>query len=96
MVGLAVVGAVPPLYSYVILSLGCTLIVNVFGAPGQIPCGVAVIVAIIGALLSFFAVNEGKFPFPEEFRPMLVFEFVQVTVALVGFVANVMAGTVCP
>ena len=73
------------------------MIVNVLGVPGQAPWGVAVIVAVIVAVLSFFAVNEGKFPFPEEaFRPMLVFEFVQFTVALVGFVANVMAGTVCP
>jgi hypothetical protein len=57
--------------------------VNVFATPLQTVLppeneGVTVIVAVIGVLVVFTAVNVGRFPLPEAAKPIAVFEFVQL------------------
>lgn len=61
---------------------GLTVIVNVSGGPGHtvgpfVNVGVMVIVAEIGDVPGFVAVNDGKFPVPEAISPMLILLFVQ-------------------
>jgi hypothetical protein len=55
--------------------------VNVFGVPVHpFTVGVTVIVALIGEVVAFVAVNEGMLPDPVAARPIVVLLFVQVNV----------------
>jgi len=55
--------------------------VNVLGVPVQpFAVGVTVIVAVMGEVAAFAAVNEGTLPEPLAPRPMAVLLFVQVNV----------------
>jgi hypothetical protein len=74
---------------------GFTVMVKVEGVPGQVPeKGVTVIVAVIGEVVLFVAVNEGILPEPLAPRPIAVFEFVQVYVAPVVVLVKFIAATV--
>ena len=50
--------------------------------------GVTVIVAVIGALVLFVAVNEGTEPEPDAAKPIAVFELVQENVVLATSALN--------
>jgi hypothetical protein len=61
------------------LGVGFTVIVNVFGKPGQpVADGVTVIVAVSGALVVLVAVKAGIFPFPLAANPIEVLLLVQL------------------
>jgi len=58
--------------------------------------GVMVIVAVIGAFVTFVAVNEGTFPLPLAIKPIEVLLFVHVKVVPVTGPESVVTGTVTP
>ncbi len=59
--------------------VGCTVILNVFTAPGQrLVEGVTVMTAVIGVLLLLTAVKPGIFPVPLADNPIEGLLFVQV------------------
>ena len=61
------------------VGVGLTVIINVCAAPVQpLADGVTVIVAVIGALVAFVAVNDPILPVPDAARPIAGFEFVQL------------------
>jgi hypothetical protein len=63
------------------VAVGFTVMVNVLGVPVQpIAAGVTVIVAVIGEVVAFAAVNEGTLPEPFAASPIAVLLFVQVNV----------------
>jgi hypothetical protein len=63
--------------------------------PVHVPIvGVTVIVAVIGDVVDFVAVKDGILPVPEAAKPMEASEFVQLNVAPVGLLVNVVALTV--
>ena len=58
------------------VGVGLTVMVNVIGVPGQVMpalvyCGVTVMLATIGALEEFVALNAGRLPDPTPLNPML-------------------------
>ena len=78
------------------LPAGLTVIVNVFAGPSHVTepfskCGVTTIVATIGAVPAFIAVNDAISPVPPAASPIDGSSFVQVyvTVPTVFFVVNV-------
>ena len=74
---------------------GFTVIVYVFGVPGQpLALGVTVIVAVTGSAELFVAENEGVFPVPLATRPIEGVEFVQVKVVPGVVLVNAEAATV--
>ena len=83
-------GMLPPLQivmfaGTVTVGVGFTVIVYVFGVPGQpATVGVTVIVEVIAAAVKLVAVNDGVFPVPEAPNPMAAFVFVQAYVAPAG------------
>ena len=61
--------------------MGFTVTLNVDGVPVHpFAVGVTVIVAVIGEVVAFVAVNEGISPDPFAGRPIAVLLFVQVNV----------------
>jgi hypothetical protein len=69
----------------------------VIGGPTHAPkVGVTVIVDVMGAAVTFVAVNAGVPPAPLAPKPIEVFEFVQLKVAPAGVLVNVFAGTAAP
>jgi len=94
-----VAGTVPELQidmfeGTVAVGVGLTVMVYVDGVPAQLlTVGVTVIVAVIGEVPEFVAVNVGMFPEPLEARPILVLEFVQVRVPPEGTVGQLVPGT---
>jgi len=65
------------------------------GEPPQLfTVGTTVMVADIGVVPLFVAVNEGTFPDPLAARPMAVLEFVHVQVPPAGILAKLVAETV--
>ena len=73
------------LVTAVTVGLGFIVIVNVTGEPLQLPdTGCTVIVAVIGAVVVFAAVNDAMFPVPDAPRPIAVFELVQLNVVPAG------------
>ena len=73
--------------------VGLTVMVYVEGDPVQpFRVGITVIVAKIGTIPVFIAVNPGIFPIPLLPKPIAVFEFVQVYDAPAGELENVAAG----
>jgi hypothetical protein len=67
----------------VAVGVGLTVMVKVFGNPGQpFAVGVTTILAVIGELVVLVAVKMGKFPVPEAAKPILVAELVHVYVTV--------------
>jgi hypothetical protein len=63
------------------VAVGFTVTLNVDGIPVHpFAVGITVIVAVIGEVVAFVAVNEGIFPAPLAARPIAVLLFVQVNV----------------
>ena len=58
--------------------------------------GVMVMVAVIGAVVTFVAVKAGTLVTPLADKPIAVLELVQVNVAPAGLLTNVFAGTAEP
>jgi hypothetical protein len=81
----------------VTVGVGLTVMVYVFGVPGQpATVGVTVIVAVIAVVPAFVAVNAGVFPDPDAAKPIAVFEFVHAKVPPPGVLVNADAGTAPP
>ena len=79
----------------VTLGPGFTVIVYVFGVPGQpLALGVTVMVAVTGSAELFVAENEGVFPVPLAARPIEGVEFVHVKVVPGVVLVNAEAATV--
>ena len=67
------------------------------GVPVQpLAAGVMVIVAVIGAVVLFVAVNDGMFPDPLAASPMAVLLFVQVNIVPLTGANKVVAVTLAP
>ena len=79
----------------VTVGVGFTVIEYELGVPTQplTVIGVTVIVATIGALVVFVAVNDGTVPVPLAANPILLLSFVQVNVAPDVALVKVAAGT---
>ena len=77
--------------------VGCMVIVKVMGSPWQpLRVGVAVIVDTIGVLVELTAIHDGILLEPLATSPMLVFELVQVKVALAGVLSKGGTITISP
>lgn len=79
------------------VGVGLIVMVKVVATPAH-PATLAMteIVAEIGEVPPFVAVNAGKLPLPEAARPMAGLLFVHVKVAPVGVLVNAVAGTDTP
>ena len=76
---------------------GLTVTVKVVGVPVHpFAVGVTVIVAVMGAVVAFEAVNEGTFPEPFAASPIAVLLFVQVNVVPVTGPDKVVSGASTP
>ncbi len=81
----------------VTVGVGLTVIVYVDGVPVQpLTVGVTDIVAVIGSVPVFVAVNDAMFPVPLEAKPIAVFEFDHVYDPPVGTLVKVVAGMEFP
>ena len=77
--------------------VGLTVIVNVVGIPiHPFAVGVTVIVAVIGKVVAFVAMNEGTLPEPLAASPMAVLPFVQVNVVPLTGPDRLVTGTATP
>ena len=79
------------------VAVGLTITVNVEGVPVHpFAVGVTVIVAVIGEVVAFVAVNEGTLPEPLAARPIAVLLFVQMNVVPLTVPDKVVIGASTP